>query len=96
MAHVGGGIPSLEVAKSIATDVLSYGLWGRGYTEVDESTEREIDVPKLAVTLEDGQGEYNDTILVWLEGWRSPAAAIYAERRCVACHRSEWMRHHGP
>lgn len=79
VSHVGGGIPSVEVAQSIAMDVFRYGLWGHGYTD-PEGTVRRADV-----TL---SHEPDGSIWIWIAGWAAPAAVLTEEDRCPLCRRA--------
>lgn len=87
VSNIGGGIPSLDVAKSIAMDVFSYGLWGRGYTEWDEASNCDVDKPRLPVTLEADQ-ECPEIVCAWIPGWRKPAGEIWIEHRCPTCRQT--------
>lgn len=69
---IGGGIPSIEIAKSIALDVFRYGLWGYGYTD-REGMIRRADV--ILHPVNDG------CIEVLIAGWQAPASLITEEKR---------------
>lgn len=82
------GIPSLEVAKSIATDLFRYGWYGEGHWYEDDN-EVEVHANALPIEIADSE-EFPEVLIVWrVVGIhdRLAIASIVAEHRCPACRR---------
>lgn len=84
VSNVGGGIPSIEIARAIAVDVYGYGLSGHGYG--DDSYEANAYRAKRSVTIEDSSTP--GVLLIWIAGRRKPSGSIFVEFRCRLCHQT--------
>ncbi len=86
--HVLSGIPSLDVAVSIARDVFRYNWLGDGWT-IDLDDRLDSQATHLPVEIIPDE-ESPEVLVVWLHmpSRRVQVASILSEHRCPTCRRA--------